>query len=267
MKFIERIEESLRKRKKYRALNMLMDFEKWLASSSKKERQFQWILRHHAERLTGVGICEREIYLKEEISSLEKKAKIGSLSETEAQRLEAYEEELKGLDMEWWLHKRAMNDNLDHRPKGSSARRFIHSQELRPEAQRRMCRTRGGCCNYDCGCCETLRVCSRGTLLGHCTGQFCGCCIRRRGSEKIPEVRPATYYHRIWEDMLFRGVSVSLIASILHKFKGIFVVEENFILWCFCILDAKWQFCAGIFEPEGLQHFIYKIRSTSKSVT
>lgn len=79
MKFIERIEESLRKRKKYHALNMLMDFEKWLASSSKNQAQIQWILRHHAEQLTGVGICEREIYLKEEISSLEKEMKIACL--------------------------------------------------------------------------------------------------------------------------------------------------------------------------------------------
>lgn len=174
-----------------------MDFEKWLASSSKKQAQIQWAYRHHAEQLTGVGICEREIYLKEEISSLEKEMKIACLPETEIQCLEAYKQELKGLDMEWWIHKRAMSDNLAYQPKGSCARRFVHFQELRPEAARRLCRIRGGCCNFDCGCCETPRVCSRGTLLTHCSAQFCGCCIRRRGSEKIAQVRPATYYHRI----------------------------------------------------------------------
>jgi hypothetical protein len=60
MKFTERIGESLGKCKKYHALNMLMDFEKWLASSSKKQAQIQWVYRHHAEQLTRVGICERE---------------------------------------------------------------------------------------------------------------------------------------------------------------------------------------------------------------
>lgn len=176
---------------------MLMDFERWLESSSKYQAQRQWILRQYVEQLTGVGICEREIYLTEEINSLEKEMKTGRLPKTEEQRLEAYKQELKGLDMEWWLHKRAISHNMAHRPKGSRVRRFLHTHELLPEENRKGCRARGGCCNYDCGCCETPRVCSKETLLTHCTAQFCGCCIRRRGSEKIPEVRPGTYHHRM----------------------------------------------------------------------
>lgn len=197
MKFIEQIEESLLRRKKYRVLNTLMDFERWLTSPDKSETQRQWIIRHHEELFTGVGICEREIYLREEIGALEKEMKIAGLSETEIQRLEAHKQELNGLDLEWWLHKKAMSNSLVIQPKGSRARRFLHFQDLQPEKARQWCQIRGGCCNFDCGCCETPRVCSRGTLLTHCTGQFCGCCIRRRGTEKIPEVRPTTYLHRI----------------------------------------------------------------------
>ncbi|KOS43446.1 hypothetical protein ACN38_g5649 [Penicillium nordicum] len=51
------------------------------------------------------------------------------------------------------------------------------------------CKSRGGCCGRDCGCCLDAQRAnsSAGALgVGHCTLE-CGCCIRSRGFELSEE--------------------------------------------------------------------------------
>jgi hypothetical protein len=193
MKLFERIEEQLLLYKKSNALTKLLNFEKRFVSSHSLDSQIKWINRQFQEQLNGVAICEREIYLNEQISALEKQAKGLPLSDDQTQQLKRHEEELRNLDMEWWLHKRTMNRNMVDQPKGPAVRHYAMVDQLWPDLLKIKCKERGGCCNFDCGCCTSPRICSRGALETHCTAVFCGCCIRRRGCEEIPKELPNTY--------------------------------------------------------------------------
>ncbi|QKX55612.1 uncharacterized protein TRUGW13939_02708 [Talaromyces rugulosus] len=118
MKLFERIEEQLLLYKKSNALTKLLNFEKRFVSSHSLDSQLKWINRQFQEQLNGIAICEREIYLNEQISALEKQAKGSPLSDEQTQQLKRHEEELRNLDMEWWLHKRTMSRNMVDQPKG-----------------------------------------------------------------------------------------------------------------------------------------------------
>jgi hypothetical protein len=194
MKFFERIERHLYVREKFNQLNELFSFEDFFISSSKKEIQRKWTKRQDLEQRVGTIICEREIYLKEEIESFEKKLKIQSLSPVDMRNLRDFRKELRDLDLEWWLHTRDNVRGLTEEPKGSIVLRYKLFKDAQSELLVLECQLRGGCCAYSCGCCHTPRECSRGPLLGHCSLDYCGCCTRRRGYEEIPDPRLNTFH-------------------------------------------------------------------------
>lgn len=174
-------------------MNKLMIFERFMTSSTKEKRQREWIKKQRREQLVGTAIVEREIYLKEEIEALEKQQKVEDLSTEDRKRLEKYTKELKGLDLEWWIHVKDEAKNWHNAPKGPIVRQFKVLTDLQPETLVSNCKLKGGCCNYDCGCCQTPRETSRGSLSDHCSVLYCRCCIRRRGCEEVPSNLIDTY--------------------------------------------------------------------------
>ena len=61
------------------------------------------------------SLVQREIYIKEELSAL---TKLQSFTQDEKERIDSWLEELKTFDKKYWLHKRAIYENLLDRPNG-----------------------------------------------------------------------------------------------------------------------------------------------------
>lgn len=188
MKVFESIEEALVRRKKYQAANDIQEFlGNHFTSSRNHKAQSKWTRDFTAQDWRGVTILHREVYLKEEVDTLEKLQKIQTLTEKEQEKLNGYREELQKVDGEWWFHKRAKGKLNFEKPKGAWIRRYdtaghSHMNEWRKS----YCKSRGGCCNYDCGCCEKPLNNPRSPKQYHCSEE-CPCCIRRRGFRKIPK--------------------------------------------------------------------------------
>lgn len=188
MKVFERIEEALIRRKKYQAANSIQTFLwKHFTSAQNLEKQRAWCRSYTNEGWNGAQILQREVYLMEETETLEKLQKIQKLTEQEQRKLNGYKEELQPMDGQWWLHKRAMGKCELVKPKGAWIRQFDTPVPEIVYAQRKSyCKARGGCCNYDCGCCHKPLNNPRSPKKYHCSEE-CPCCIRRRGFRKIPK--------------------------------------------------------------------------------
>jgi hypothetical protein len=186
MKLFERIEDWLQKHDRYDWARKLQLFESHFVSS---EEQRKWINKQNNEMVKAFRLLQREIYLKEELSALTKLQRANSLTEDEEKKLWEWEEELKTFDERFWLLERVIYKGFLAKPKGPLVRAwkiarndcFYYSEEAKFK-----CKVNGGCCGYDCGCCQrplkTTRD-ARGVSRAHCTME-CGCCIRRRGFYK-----------------------------------------------------------------------------------
>lgn len=187
MKVFERIEEALVRRKKYQTAQDIQDFlGRHFTSSANQWKQIKWTNYREKQTMHGVQILQREVYLKEEIAAMEKRQKVQILTGKEQETLNGYREELQKVDGEWWFHKRAMGKLVFEKPKGAWIRWYgtagnSHNNEWRKS----LCKSRGGCCNYDCGCCQKPLNNTRSPKEYHCSEE-CPCCIRRRGFRKIP---------------------------------------------------------------------------------
>lgn len=188
MKVFERIEEALVRREKYQTAEDIQDFlGRHFTSRANQWKQFKWTNNHSKESWHGIQILQREVYLKEEIAAKEKLLKTQTLTEKEQKTLDGYREELQKVDGEWWLHKRAMGKLVFEKPKGAWIRRYdISVNSHRNGWRESFCKSKGGCCNYDCGCCQKPLSNPRSPKKYHCSEE-CPCCIRRRGFRKIPK--------------------------------------------------------------------------------
>jgi hypothetical protein len=100
MKVFESLEEALVRRKKYQAANDIQEFlGNHFTSSRNHKAQFKWIRDFTAQDWKGVTILHREVYLKEEVDTLEKLQKIQTLTEKEQKKLNGYREELQKVDV------------------------------------------------------------------------------------------------------------------------------------------------------------------------
>lgn len=123
----------------------------------------------------------------DEINTLEKLQKIQILTKDEQEKLDGFKDELQAVDGKWWLHKRAMGKLEHEKPEGAWIR-WYHTagNSHKDEWRKSFCKSKGGCCNYDCGCCQKPLNNPRSPKKYHCSEE-CPCCIRRRGFRKIPK--------------------------------------------------------------------------------
>jgi hypothetical protein len=184
MKLFERIEDALQKCNQYNWAKKLQHFETHFVSDERNKAQIAWMNKQYKEKRDGFSLVQREIYLQEELSAL---TKLQTLTEDEKESIKRWQEELETFDERYWLHGRAFYKNIVDKPKGpwtrwwdmNSKDIFLYSQKSKLK-----CKARGGCCEYDCGCCRRpLKTTRISGWKGHCTME-CGCCIRRRGFYK-----------------------------------------------------------------------------------
>jgi hypothetical protein len=186
MKFFERIEDALQKRNRYYWAEKLLKFESHFVSWRGRIIQSNWTRKQNDESLKRRELLQREIYLKEELTALEKLQAIQPLTDDERESIKRWKNELKTINEQYWIHKRAFNQGLLNKPKGSWIRYWeLTSKNYSSASERRklLFKANDGCCEYDCGCC--YRPQRSGRMKGHihCTIE-CGCCIRRRGFHK-----------------------------------------------------------------------------------
>lgn len=167
------------------------EWNKFFTYTEDKNEQLKWIKEYNQEAYIKFSIYQREIYLKDDIERLHEIAAAVKLSEGEAEELRQLEEELAEIPQRLWMHKQARTRLLEQKPKGAYVRGYCTSLKTGSwwEVQRKSCKSRGGCCERDCGCCKKKRL----TLSGkegtepdnrsHCTPE-CACCIRYRGFYK-----------------------------------------------------------------------------------
>jgi hypothetical protein len=131
----------------------------------------------------GLSLIEREIYLQEEIASLEKQRAIDKITPGKEQNLKVWQKELRNMDLIWWFWERKYY-TLPRIIPGSWICHFHKNfgSALASNHAELYCQMRGGCCSRNCGCCSKERRTSRpkGRLqkhIGHCTHN-CGCCTR-----------------------------------------------------------------------------------------
>lgn len=177
------------RREKYDSAEKIQSFLASFTSSTSRQNQLKWCAREWTELWNGFAILQREVYLKEEVAALEKSQKIQHLTEEQRKQLKALKDELQKVDRDWWFHRRDINSSELKKPKGPRIRLWDTQGEnpKRVETRRKWRMARGGCCDYDCGCCKKVRNEQRSEEFSHCSPEDCGCCIRRRGSRKIPE--------------------------------------------------------------------------------
>ncbi|KAN0070180.1 hypothetical protein V8E54_011761 [Elaphomyces granulatus] len=183
MKLFERIEDALQKRDRYNWAKKLQHFEAHFVSYKRNQAQIKWTNKQYKEYRNRTTLLQREIYLQEELSAL---TKLQSFTEDEKESVKRWQEELETFDERFWLNQRAFYKNLADKPKGPWTRWWDMSHKdffLYSEKSKLACKARGGCCEYDCGCCRRPLKTTRCRWKGHCSIE-CGCCIRRRGFYK-----------------------------------------------------------------------------------
>jgi hypothetical protein len=183
MKLFERIEDALQKCNRYNWAEKLQRFEAHFVSYERDKAQREWMNKQSNEYENCLSLIQREIYLQEELSAL---IKLQTFTEDEKESIKRLQEELETFDERFWLHQRALYKNLVDKPKGPRIRWWYMSGEdffFYSEKRKLECKAKGGCCEYDCGCCRRPLKTIRGSWTGYCTME-CGCCIRRRGFYK-----------------------------------------------------------------------------------
>lgn len=144
--------------------------------------QFAWAEKQNEEVDKLFSLLQREIYLKEELHTLKK---LQSFTRDEKKRIKGLEEEIKTFDKQYWLQKRAYHRSVSYigEPKGPLIRYWDmmgDNDSLHSVGTQDFCKANGGCCAYDCGCCQRPLKTARDNMKGHCSME-CGCCIQRRG--------------------------------------------------------------------------------------
>lgn len=184
MKVLEKLEDTLQQHGQYKGAKRLQNLAAFFVSARKNDEQIRWIDKQNKECWNGLGLVQRNIYLKEELAALEKLREVQLLTTEQKRLIEEWENELETMKERYWLHQRAWHGGLANQPQSPRIRTWELSKNdffLYSEKSKLLCKARGGCCEFDCGCCRrVLETPSGSRMWGHCT-MDCGCCIRRRG--------------------------------------------------------------------------------------
>lgn len=193
----KRIENAYLKRGKIGHAKTVLTIDELLENPISSIIQKRWIRKKVQLAYNLRHILEREVYVSEQLQALEKTQKTGQkLPEAEQKTMDSYERELKEIKKDFWIGKRDFHQHLQRIPKGPYIRRMDLEIKYERDALALLgediCKGKGGCCAYGCGCCckprESLR---RGNGTFHCTNN-CRCCIERRGfpgPTKPPRIR------------------------------------------------------------------------------
>jgi hypothetical protein len=94
-------------------------FEAHFVSPRGRIIQSKWTRKQNDASLKCHELLQREIYLKEELAALEKLQTIQPLTDNERKSIKRWKNELKTINEQYWVHKRAFNQGLLNKPKGS----------------------------------------------------------------------------------------------------------------------------------------------------
>jgi hypothetical protein len=118
----------------------------------------------------------------------------GELTQKEKERLEEIQRRISDHEHTWWRYIGLYYDWLYIRPKGAYSRKWdlVRNGYFPPtqEEVQNACKSIGGCCAYNCGCCYRDRGSSRMPgIVMHC-GKHCVCCSQRRSPDCLRRINP-----------------------------------------------------------------------------
>lgn len=166
-------------------------FERYLEEFENEEQaraQIDWIHRHRRQTRRGNQDLQREMHQVAQLAFYDDyTAEQIADDPTYEEKVRKCHDELKALNLNYWLHRAAMDEIDKARPRGRLAADYARIQHRRPErlwkVERIFCQLRGGCCSRDCGCCErtwrTIRDPHGPPGYLHC-GRSCRCCQRNQ---------------------------------------------------------------------------------------